>query len=298
MSLKAIMALSTMILFALTILSIWFVSPQEHFRPENTHWNGLTDLQEKYQLEPLKKDFRLSRITGNSLIISIPYREPEAQEVSELKEYLEEGGNLIIADDHGFGNPILSGLGVKARFHGNRIVDPLFNHGEKGFLVVNDIRPSPLTVNVSSLKLNYATSLDIDDGIVAANSSSFSFIDSNLNGIKDEGEETGPFPVVAHIGVGDGKLILVSDPSILINGMMEKADNSEFLSNLFGIAGTDATIYLKMDHLPKSLLIEGKEFLARTLTSASETSRIMVITVIIVLLSLYPIWKKEGFSVE
>ena len=149
MSLKTVIALSTTILLGLTILSIWFVSPQEHFRPENTHWNGLTDLQGKYQLEPLEKDSPLSRLTGNSLIISIPYREPEAQDVSELKEYLEEGGNLIIADDHGFGNLILSGLGVKDRFHGNPLIDPLFNHGEKGFLLVNDMRPSPLTKNVS-----------------------------------------------------------------------------------------------------------------------------------------------------
>ena len=62
MSLKTVMTLSTTILFGLTILSIWLVSPQEHFRPENNHWNGLTDLREKYQLEPLEKEFSLSRI--------------------------------------------------------------------------------------------------------------------------------------------------------------------------------------------------------------------------------------------
>jgi len=296
MSLKAVIGLATMTLFGLTILSLWFVSPQEDFRPENHNWNGLTDLQGKYQVEPLEQGLPLSQLTGNSLIISIPYLEPTTEEVAELRSYVEEGGVLIIADDHRFGNKILRGLEVDARFHGDSLVDPLFNYGYKEFLLINDIRPSPLTTNVSSLKLNYATVLEIENGIVAANSSSFSFIDSNLDSVRQEEERIGPFPVIAHFGIGDGKLILISDPSIFINGMIEQNNNPEFLFNLFRTAGPDATVYLQMDHLPKSLLIEGKELLVRIRSWTSGPTQIMAITLIIIAVLLYPIWKKGGGS--
>lgn len=296
MSFRIVIGLTLTIVITITIVSIWFMSPQEHFRPENTSWNGLRELQEDYNLVPLPSETLTKGLSGNNIVLSIPYREPTVQDVAELKSYVESGGVLIIADDHGFGNTILSGLGISARFHGGSLIDPLFNLGDNGFLIINDIEPSLLTTNVSSLALNYATGLKIETGTIVANSSSFSFMDLDLDGFQDEQEPTGPFPVIAHIGIGEGELILISDPSIFINAMVHTESNPDFISNIFGSAGPEARIYLHIDHLPNSFLIQSKEQLVGIRNKSSGPTSLIVITAISSLIWFYPIWRKEGVT--
>ena len=65
-------------------------------------------------------------------------------------------------------------------------------------------------------------------------SSEYSFLDVNGNGMPDEGEEEGPFPVALVVRVEEGYVVVVSDSSIAINSMLDMYSNAAFLANVIG----------------------------------------------------------------
>jgi hypothetical protein len=67
---------------------------------------------------------------------------------------------------------------------------------------------------------------------VLMNSSEMSWLDENLNGREDLKEPKGPFPVLAIEPYGNGKIVLLSDPSLFINSMKQPLNNSVFRDNL------------------------------------------------------------------
>ena len=69
-------------------------------------------------------------------------------------------------------------------------------------------------------------------GQFIASSSIASWLDSDANRAQDIGEPKGPFPVIARERLGQGSIILLSDPSVLINGMREQLDNAVLADNL------------------------------------------------------------------
>jgi hypothetical protein len=57
-------------------------------------------------------------------------------------------------------------------------------------------------------------------------------LDTNANYEYDTGEVTGSFPVIASASYENGTIILISDPSIFNNDMINRADNLRFAVNL------------------------------------------------------------------
>jgi hypothetical protein len=104
--------------------------------------------------------------------------------------------------------------------------------------LATQFEPSPLTAEVSSLALNYASSLEVEDLNVVARSSPFSYLDLNHDGDRNASEPVGPLPVAGQMVVGTGRLILLADPSIFINTMLAAEDNRRFVQSLLGSAGT------------------------------------------------------------
>ena len=122
---------------------------------------------------------------GTALLL-IPYVQFSAGELSELNSYVSNGGTLVVLDDYGFGNQVLSGVGLSMRFTGVPLLDPLYNYKDEWLPQIVDFAASPLTANVSSLVLNHATCLNTtSDATVLAFSSSFSFLDLKGTGTYD-----------------------------------------------------------------------------------------------------------------
>jgi len=209
-------------------LLVWLYPSSADFDPYNPFWNGLRDVAGG-RPDSLVSAGGLPRPAPGTALIVIPYRRFAGTEIRELKDYVIQGGRLLIADDFGYGNRLLSYMGVKARFSGKPLLDPLFNYKNPHFPKVSFPGVGGEVV------LDRPTSLDhLSGGRVLAQTSSFSFLDLNDNGKWDRGEPEGPFPVVAGFSLGRGELLLVSDPSFLINGMLDVAGNRALLSYLTG----------------------------------------------------------------
>ncbi len=183
-----------------------------------------------YDLEPARSTF----------VILGPKRNFDSQEIDYLHNFLIEGGNVLLADDVGTGNSLLESLdGTSSRFVKDPVLDLSFEK-KPHFVVAYDLREHHITNNVSHILMNKPTSIEPDQNATSLiYTSRASWLDKNRNGIWDQNEPKGGFPVLSVEPYGRGSLILLSDPSILINSMRDKLDNGIFTNNLLGYISRD-----------------------------------------------------------
>ncbi len=152
-------------------------------------------------------------------------------EAEEVREFLENGGTLFIADDFGTANSLLEKLGVKARFSAQPLRD-IFYSKRAEFPVVVRIDDPELAVGVEKITLNIPSAIIGGEGEIF--SSKVSVVGKNMRS----------YPVMAEIKYGKGRIIMLSDPSVLINDMFE--ENRQFIENLVRYLGS--TFYFDEAH--------------------------------------------------
>lgn len=221
---------------------------------ENPDWNGLSEMYgvyEPYRLDSLDQWGRVPvRVVNSSLFIIGPSEEFSGSDVLVVEAYLEAGGRVVLMDDFGSGNLLLEGLGVGSRFDGGLLQDPLFFEDEYVFPVLLDVGIS----GVDRCLLNYPSVLSVDGGSVLGVSSPFSYLGSGP-GAPGEGVEADQYPVIVLHRVGEGELILVSDSSLFINGMLDRLDNRGLLDALLR-----GDMMIDESHILSSRLTQAKGF--------------------------------------
>jgi hypothetical protein len=276
----------------IVILTVWFFPTDIHFRVQNPFWNGLEGFRKEYNATPLVSLDALPQDAESSVLLLIPYLKPTEAEVARLKAYLDGGGILILADDYGYGNTVLESLGISARFSDAPLLDPLFNYRTPYFTLATNLEPSPLTTEVSSLALNYASALEGEGWNVVARSSRFSYLDVNNDGKRNVGEPGGPFPVAGQTIVGRGNVILLADPSIFINTMLAAEDNRQFVQNLLGSAGADPSLFVDQSHIPSSRMEQAKVALASVRQFVAQPVILAALTIVLTI-TLLASWRRR-----
>ncbi len=233
------------------------------FMVANPSWNGLSGLARATEASPLASFAELTA-PDFTLLLCLPETNYSPAELSALEGFVRQGGSVLLADDFGCGNEVLAGLGLTTRFAGALLLDPLICYKDRALPKISRIEADPLTAGVTSLVLNHATVLtNVPTGAVLAESSSFSFLDQNGNGSLDGREPEGPFPVLAREELGGGEVIILSDPSLLINGTISLMDNLRLVNNIAGLRG--GKLALDESHLRPTSLTESKGDLGRLL---------------------------------
>ena len=252
---KGYAAVATMAV-AVTLLIISMTAPvassSADFSIFNSGWNGTSQLavltyqtgkfQPAFQVQSTGTDITIEQVDlstvdlnprTSALVIIGPTKTFTKAEGEHVGEFVKFGGKLLLADDFGTGNSLLEGMGATSRFSGSLVVDLAYEK-QPEFSVLFDLRTDPLTTNVTTLLLNYPSSLSINTTTTAgvAYSSIASWLDTNGNRLQEWGEPRGPFPMVARERLGFGNIILISDPSVLINGMRDNMDDGVFGTNV------------------------------------------------------------------
>ena len=229
----------------------------------NGHWNGCSDIAIRaYESGNLQPSFYIDQneLTLNqrsfsefsippknsTIIIIAPQTAFTEQEGSYMRQFLLNGGKLLLADDFGTGNDLLAKLNTTYRFSGRLLLDLSYEKRPSFVTIFTFVNSThPFLQNVSRLLLNYPTYLTPENGTRAlAFSSELSWIDHNQDGIHNQYERSGPFPILAIEPYGEGEVILLSDPSVFINSMNHQLNNSQFRSNLFSSLFDERTIVL------------------------------------------------------
>jgi uncharacterized protein DUF4350 len=256
----------------LVILSIMVpvVSSDADFSLYNTEWNGCSKFgygiyntgsfvptvdisgssQKSIQHETLDKLDGDITPKDSCIIIIGPQTDfidsKDENEVGFLDDFLRSGGIVLLADDFGSGNELLKRLNTTTRISKTPMLDLAFMENPN-YPVIEEMSDHPITKDVSMLILNIPSTITPSRKAEPIfNSSSNSWLDVNGNIEKDEEEPFGPFPIMTVERYGRGELIVLSEPSLLINNMYKKnrSDDTIFVQNLIDYLteGRNATI--------------------------------------------------------
>lgn len=257
----AAVAVLTLLLVA---LALWAIPSTTDFSISNSSWNGLREAARQLGWARIASLDRIPPQVVGTAIIVIPSVAPAPSELDILRRYVAAGGVLILMDDFGFGNAVLAHLGIGARFSGQALIEPLFNFKNPRLPRISDFSAGVAAEGIEHVVLNHATALVETDAMwILARSSPIAFLDANGNGRRDAGETSGPFVVAAASRVGAGHLVVIADPSILLNSMLDLDHNLPFVRYLLRLAGADAQVYLSEAHLPRAPLDVAQHGLAR-----------------------------------
>lgn len=263
-----IIAAAAIALLALSMTAP-FVSTTTDFSIYNSGWNGTSGLAKlTYEAGKFSPTFKVESSgtdvgivqrklaeldldpSGSALVIVGPTKTFSPAEGKLVGDFVRSGGMLFLADDFGTGNILLEGMKAASRFSGDLVMDLAFEK-QPEFSVCYGIREHEITRNVSTLLLNYPSSLEISPSntTALAYSSLASWRDTNENGLEEWGEPRGPFPVLALEKLGLGTIVLLSDPSVLINGMTAYMDDGVLANNLLDYVSSDRTsVYFDESH--------------------------------------------------
>jgi len=283
------------LILVISLLSIWFYPSVQDFMASNTMWNGINEFSNEFSANQIDSLDDLPDLPEKAVLVAIPYLDYNDDELSKMKRFVDNGGTLLLMDDYGYGNSVLAYLGVSARFTNKPLLDPLFSYKNQSIPRITDFSLEVKESGIDVIMLNHATTLtNVIEPEAIAWSSSASFLDINENKSWDEGEPKGPFAVAAEFRLGKGTVALVSDPSIVINTMVGRDDNYDFIRYLTRHKGEGKGILVDSSHLTKAPLDISKTRLIDTREVLSSPYALLGITAMIfIVVSRYTLKKGE-----
>jgi hypothetical protein len=245
---RTILFVATSIILIIVLYVLYYIPSVQVFGDLNPYWNGLSLLKSKLNATRLTAYSYLPTLGQDyALIIIGPQKPFHTEEVASIEQFLNNGGLLILADNFGTGNQLINSLGLDARFGNQTLNDPVFNFGNPLILYAfSSIK------NIKNLTLYYSTYLMLGSNYnLIASTSIFSYIKVN-----NTSEKFGPFPVIASIAYGKGKVILIASPYIWVNSFIDKGENEKLLYFLI----QNRTAILDVSHWEADLLTSLKEY--------------------------------------
>jgi len=238
MRLRTVTVLSILIAASTVILVTMVYPPIDDLHVKNPEWNGLSQMYRLVKPERVDDFSELTTIdSGSTLFIIGPERHYTDDDAKAAEDYLSRGGKMVVMDDFGSANTLLAKLGLDASFTGKLLADPLFK--DKSHLLPRiRTEDSGGFGGAKTIELNYPTTISNTEGTnIHASSSRFSYLAENPG---DDGTNK---------RFGAGEVVLVSDSSVFINGMIERADNKMLLEEL-----VSGAVFVDESHLEPTRL--------------------------------------------
>lgn len=262
---------------------------------DNTGWNGtsrfFSDL-DRHRVERIAEPDQLSTRQDNATLLLIaPGHLPSGPEISAYRAFLDHGNTMVIADDFGTGNAILQGIGSSISILPGNLSSIDREYADSYSVVVYQALNASPVENVKSLLLNRPASLK--GGTPLMRTSTLSWVDMNGDRRINNNEVLGVSVVMASDPLWQGRLVVLSDPSIFINAMADAGqahDNRQLIRNL--------------KDRPGPLLIDEMNSRTRDAGGVGEilhvirtTLIIKVLMVSVLVLIIAWVWKRKTFGV-
>lgn len=211
---------------------VYLVPSTDDLSPYNPLWNGLSRMVSEFNASAVSVGAIASLNPRSSAILVIGTSGwTDGPSAELLRDFVEAGGVLVIADEDPRTNNLLRSLGLEAALGGAVVADTVFMHRDPRLPLARARTPS---ANLT-LYLNYATYVNTTrvDRCVAWTFPT-SFLDLNLSGSREGYEPYGPFCIAYREDVGGGVVYLISDSSLFINSMVGLGGNLEFARAIVG----------------------------------------------------------------
>lgn len=230
-------------LLVVTVVGLVFAASTSSaaFGSYNAAWDGASELREEAQAVGTESDIvrntsRYATVTPNGTlaIILSPQSGYGPAETDRIRRFVRNGGTLLVAEDFGrHSNDLLARIGAEARVSGQLLRDERYNYHSPALPVARNVSNHTLTQGVAALTLNHGTFVRPNGATVLVSTSPYAYVDTNGNAELDDQDRVGTYPVATVESVSDGRVIVVGDPSIFINVMLDRPGNRAFVRSLF-----------------------------------------------------------------
>ncbi|WP_456449881.1 DUF4350 domain-containing protein [Palaeococcus sp. (in: euryarchaeotes)] len=253
-----IMAFLT-IMFLILPVSVPILKSSADYSMFNDGWNGCSKfIQRVYRrggtISPVFLPYNSMGLSGKDGVLMIigPNMTFSDYEVKEIKRFLEDGNTVFIADDFGTGNQILMKLNVSVKLSKYPLND-LFYEESDNLIIVTRIEDPILGRGVKRLVLNVPSAITLSPGgeVYASRVAMVRYHQKM-------------YPILTEVRYKGGRLIILSDPDILINEMYD--ENSKFIENLLDYIGGDIFYFDEAHHPDFNPYIRGVVYIHRNLS--------------------------------
>jgi hypothetical protein len=237
-----ILIVAVVSIVVLIFLGAQYIS-SEDFTLENPYWNGIASLS-AINAHPLYDISSLPNASASdTLLIISPQRNYTADESQKIAAFAQAGGRVVIMDDFGDANSLLSAMGSPITINQTPLCDYDSYYVNYSFPAAKDIVSSPETANVSQIVFNHPAALDVSgNSHLLASTTDHGWLDTNDNAALDGNERFGKYCLAAKADYGSGEIIVVSDPDLFINSMIDLGDNRAFMAGILpGTVWVDAS---------------------------------------------------------
>ncbi|WP_458207715.1 DUF4350 domain-containing protein [Haladaptatus sp. NG-SE-30] len=230
------LAFATMVILLVVTIVIAGSTSSHAFSAYNTDWDGTSDLRvigggSDVRTTTIHDTAGYSNHSPEKTVAFVlsPDSAYGSTDFARLTEFVRKGGTLVVATQSPTpSNELLGTLDVSARINGHPLRDVQSNYRSSALPVANDVANRSLVAGVDSLTLNYGTAVEPHEAAVLVNTSENAYLDTDRNGQLSGNESLGERSVATVESIGDGQVIVVSDPSVFINTMLEREGNRQF----------------------------------------------------------------------
>ena len=220
------------------------------FGPYNPAWDGASDFHSALDDDPdieatlLRETTTYGELDTETTVAFVvapgePYDEAAAADVAT---FVEEGGTVVVLENfEPHGNTLLDDIGATARLDGQLIRDEESYFQGPTMPVATGVENHSLTDETDQLTLNYATTVEPGNATVLITTSDYAYRADGPDDELTDDHTLEALPVATVEPVGEGTVVVVSDPSITTNAMRGEPDNAAFLSTV-AHEGTHAVV--------------------------------------------------------
>lgn len=216
------------------------LSHQEVFSPDDGGARGLLQARqvfEKAGYEVLKNEAPFTPETlkdANTVFIAGPMRELSSEEIDALKDFVNNGGNLLITVHvNFFVQELLDSFGFLITQGPVSEGENTFHENDKDF-IAKDLRKHPISEGIDSVAFMGAYGVkgkdrNVDEIIFTSKNA---WVDLNENGTRDKGDYSGKLCLLAAREFGKGKVVVVGDDAVFSNMLINSSGNKQLLQNI------------------------------------------------------------------
>jgi hypothetical protein len=245
------MRLITLFIVTVTVLVILvfagrFYFSEDSFSTTNPFWDSIGQVSSMYKTYDLYSLPELAGAgNGSTLLIIGPTETYTAADSAYVLAFMQRGGKVVVMDDNGTANTLLDHINSPITINQQHLCQADDYYVRPSFPALKNFSDAQVLNKVSSLVLNQPVSLNLSDqATIVASTSLLGWLDANDNCIVDKGERFSAYPVIASASYDKGELLVIGDPDVLTNGMLDKGDNKAFIANIMA----DDTVYIDMTH--------------------------------------------------
>ncbi|HII98423.1 MAG TPA: DUF4350 domain-containing protein [Methanoregula sp.] len=240
----AFAAAGLVLLISALILTAHLSTNNLEFSQYNTNWNGTSQFfsgLDRHHTVMVTKSTQLEPYRGEALLLILaPYRMPDDEEITAYQKFLDKGNTLLLADDFGTGSAILKQIGSRITITRGNLSSVDRQYADPYTVVVYRRGNSTLFSHCNTLITNRPAAVEGGDAVMTT--SVLSWVDLDGDRRLRAPEAMGQYTVIAQEDISRGRIIVISDPSIFINTMLEPDQPGDNLACIQDLIRSNRTV--------------------------------------------------------